>query len=75
MFSRHAIVSDSPTLRHLRRCAPLLVVMGLMALALTPGIISGDRSFQISLCGQHQESGDACALLWRAALVERNLIR
>lgn len=55
-----SIASDSRTSRRLRRCAPLLVVLALMALALVPGMISGDRPFQISLCGDGQESLATC---------------
>lgn len=57
-----SIASDTSTSRRLRRCAPVLVVMGLMALALTPGMISGDRPFQISLCGDGQEPSAACVM-------------
>jgi peptidoglycan/LPS O-acetylase OafA/YrhL len=75
MSSRHSLASNSPMLRRLRRFAPLLVIVALTALALTPGMVSGDRSFEISLCADHRDSGDACALLRRAALVERTLVR
>src|SRR5919106_2121089 len=56
-------------------CRPCSRGGRLMALALTPRMISGDRSFQISLRPEHQESMGACPLLRRAALVERNLVR
>jgi hypothetical protein len=46
-----------------------------MALVLTPRMVCGDQWFQISLRREHQESMGACALLRRAALMERNLVR
>jgi hypothetical protein len=75
MLLNHAIACDSRTARHLRRCAPLLVAMGLAALALTPGMISGDRPFQISLCGDQQEGADVCAALALTASAERDQSR
>lgn len=71
----HTIARDSSRSRRWRRCAPLLLVVGLTALALAPGVLSGDGPYQISLCGGHAEGLDACAQQWRAALTERNLVR
>ena len=53
----------------------MLLVLGLTALALTPGVIFGDRPFQISLCGDHGNGLEACAQHWRTALAEQNLVR
>jgi hypothetical protein len=75
MSLSHRIARDSPTSRRWRRCAPLLLVLGLTALVLTPGMISGDRSFHFSLCGDHEGGLEACAQEWRAALAEQNLVR
>jgi hypothetical protein len=71
----HTIACDSPASRRWRRCAPLLLVVGLAALALAPGVIFGDGPYQISLCGDLEEGRDACAQRWRGALAERNLVR
>ena len=46
----YALASESPASRYLRRCAPLLLLLGILAGALAPGLIAGDRPFQISLC-------------------------
>jgi hypothetical protein len=76
MSLSHCIAVDPPGSRRWRRCVPLLVVLGLTALALSPGMISGDRSFEINLCGDREGGGlQACAQQWRAALAERNLVR
>jgi hypothetical protein len=42
----HTLACDSPASRRVRRCAPLLLVVGLTALVLAPGVIAGDRPFQ-----------------------------
>ena len=70
----HTIACESPASRRLRWCAPLLLAAGLTALALAPGVIFGDRPYQISLCGEHEEGKTACAQL-RQALAEQNLVR
>ena len=75
MSLHHTIACDSPASRRWRRCAPLLLVMGLTALTLAPGVLSGDGPHQISLCDVHEEGLDACAQHWRAALAERTLVR
>lgn len=75
MSLHHTIAWDPPTSRRWRWCAPLLLVVGLAALVLAPGTISGDRPFQISLCGDQQGGLDACAQRWRAALSEHSLMR
>jgi hypothetical protein len=69
------IARDSPALRRWRRCAPLLLVVGLTALALAPGVIFGDGPHQTSLCGDHEAGLDACTQRWREALAERHLVR
>jgi peptidoglycan/LPS O-acetylase OafA/YrhL len=75
MSLHHTIACESPASRRFRRCAPLLLVVGLTALALAPGAISGDRPHQISLCGEQGGAPDACPNLWRGALTELNLVR
>jgi hypothetical protein len=69
-----AIVHETPASRRLRRCAPLLLVIGLSAAALLPGLIAGDRSFQRSLCTGDQVPG-ACALPSRTAVAEPRRMR
>jgi hypothetical protein len=74
MSLHHTLACDSPASRRLRRCAPLLLVVGLTAFALAPGLIAGDRPFQASLCGDLEQAPDACVQLARApsaALPER----
>lgn len=66
MSLHHSIASEAPAARRFRRCAPLLLILGLTALALLPGLVAGDRPFQQSLCGDHEEL-DACARVWRFA--------
>ena len=46
MSLHHTLACDSPASRRVRRCAPLLLVVGLTALVLAPGVIAGDRPFQ-----------------------------
>ena len=69
------IASDSPTSRRWRRCAPLLLAVGLIALALVPGVITGDRPFEISLCSDQAAGPQACGQAGQAMLLEGNLIR
>jgi hypothetical protein len=70
MTLHHTLACDSPASRRLRRYAPLLLVGGLMALILTPGIIAADRPFQAGLCGDLEQAPEACAQLGRAAMHE-----
>jgi len=49
--------------------------MGLTAMALAPGLIAGDRPFQISLCGDPQEPSDACTHSGLAASAQRGWSR
>jgi hypothetical protein len=70
MTLHHALACDSPASRRLRRYAPLLLVGGLMALALAPGIIAGDGPFEAGLCGDLQQPTEACEQLARAAMHE-----
>jgi peptidoglycan/LPS O-acetylase OafA/YrhL len=65
MSLHYTLACDSPASRRLRRCAPLLLVVGLTTLALAPGIISGDRPFQTSLCGYPEQALEACTQLRR----------
>jgi hypothetical protein len=46
----------------LRRWAPLLLFLGLIAVALLPGRIASDRPFQVSLCDDLAQASEACAL-------------
>jgi hypothetical protein len=70
----HAIVRETPASRRLRRYAPLLLLIGLSAAALLPGLIAGDRSFQRSLCIGDQVP-DACALPSQTAAAEPGQMR
>jgi hypothetical protein len=70
MSLHYTLVFDSPASRRLRRYAPLLLVGGLMALALAPGIIAGDRPFQAGLCGDLEQAPEACAQLGRTVMHE-----
>jgi hypothetical protein len=67
MSLHHTLACDSPASRRLRWCAPLLMVVGLTALALAPGLIVSDRPFQTSLCGDLEQAPEACAQLARTA--------
>jgi hypothetical protein len=67
MSLHHTLACDSPASRRLRRCAPLLLVVGLTACALAPGLIAGDGPFQTSLCGDLEQAPEACAQLGRTA--------
>jgi hypothetical protein len=71
MLLKPSIARESPISRRLRRWAPLLLVVGLTAVALAPGLIAGDRPFQRNLCLDH-ETLNACAQLWRTAAVGRD---
>ena len=56
----HTLALEPPAYRRLRRCAPLLLLPGILAGALAPGLIAGDRPFQISLCDlEHAPAGCA----------------
>lgn len=68
MSLHHSLARDPSACRRLRWCAPFLLVLGLMALALVPGRIAGDRPFQTSLCGHLEQAPEACAQLTRAVL-------
>jgi hypothetical protein len=58
-----AIACEPPASRHLRRWAPLLVLLGMLGATLAPGLIVGDRPFQTSLCDDLEQRPDACAAL------------
>ncbi len=60
---RRKRVSDSPALRRWA-WEPLLVLLGLIAVALAPGLIASDRPFQTSLCDDFEPPA-ACAPLER----------
>ena len=68
MSLHHTLAYDPPAARRLRRCAPLLLVVSLTALALAPGLITGDGPFQASLCGASEQGPEACTQLARAAM-------
>jgi hypothetical protein len=60
----YTLASGPPAFRLLRRCAPLLLFLGMLAGALVPGCISGDRPFQTSLCDDLEHApAAACASL------------
>lgn len=61
------IASDPPSCRRFRRFTPLAVVAVLTALALTPGVIAGDRPHAVSLCAD--QPVDACAQLQQALAI------
>jgi hypothetical protein len=67
MSLHHALACEPPGSRRLRWLAPLLLVAGLIACTLAPGLIAGDRPFQTSLCGDLGAAPDACAELERTA--------
>ena len=75
MSLHHTIVCEPPTSRRWRWYAPLLLVAGLTALALAPGLISGDGPHQISICGPEEIALGACPEGSLAALAERDLVR
>ena len=57
----YTLASEPPASRRLRRCAPLLLFLGMLAGALVPGLIAGDRPFQTSLCDDLEHAPAACA--------------
>ena len=62
----YRLASEPPASRLLRRCAPLFLLLGMLAGALVPGLIAGDRPFQISLCDDLEQAPSACAPLERS---------
>jgi hypothetical protein len=66
-MSLHALACEPPASRRLRWWAPLLLVVGLIAFALAPGLIAGDRPFETSLCGDLEQASAACTELERTA--------
>jgi hypothetical protein len=70
MTLHYTLACDSPGSRRLRRYAPLLLVGGLVALALAPGFLAGDRPFQTDLCDDLEQAPGACAQLARAVMFE-----
>ena len=75
MSLHHTIVCESPASRRWRWYAPLLLVVALTALALAPGVISGDGPHRISVCGTGEAALDACAQLWGGVSGQRSLVR
>ena len=75
MSLHHTIVCESPASRRWRWSAPLLLALALTALALAPGVISGDGPHQISVCGTGEGGLKACAQLWGGGPDPRNLVR
>ena len=61
----YTLASEPPAARHLRRCAPLLLLLAMFAGALAPGLIAGDRPFQTSLSDDLEHLPAACAALER----------
>jgi hypothetical protein len=56
----YTLASDPPASRGLRRCALPLLLLGMLAGVLAPGLIAGDRPFQLSLCDlEHAPAGCA----------------
>jgi hypothetical protein len=64
MSLHYTLASEPPASLRLRRCAPLVLLLGMLASTLVPGLIAGDRSFQISLCDDLEKPA-ACAPLER----------
>jgi hypothetical protein len=60
--------SEPPASRLVRRCAPLLLFVGMLVGALVPGLIAGDRPFQISLCDDLEQAPAPCGPLERTLL-------
>jgi ABC-type microcin C transport system permease subunit YejE len=54
------IACEPPKSHRLRRWAPLLLFLALIAVVLAPGLIANDRPFQVSLC-EDLEPPTACA--------------
>jgi hypothetical protein len=64
MLSHCTLTSEPPASRRLRRSAPLLLLLlGVLAGVLGPGLIAGDRSFQTGLCDNLEHAPAACASL------------
>jgi hypothetical protein len=61
----YTLASEPPASRRLRRSAPLLLLLGILAGAPAPGLIAGDRPFQTSLCDDLEHAPAACAPLER----------
>jgi hypothetical protein len=61
----YTLASEPPACRRFRRWAPLLLLLWLIAVALSPGLIAGDRPFQTSLCDYFEQVPEACASLER----------
>jgi hypothetical protein len=59
------LASEPPASRRLRRCAPLLLLLAMLAGALAPGLIASDRPFHTSLCDDLEQAPAACAPLER----------
>ena len=68
MSLHYSLAYDPPGSRRLRRWTPLLLIVGLAALALAPGRIAGDRPFQASVCGDLEQASEACTQLPRTVL-------
>lgn len=71
-----AIACEPPASRRLRQWAPLLLLVGLIAVALMPGLIASDRPFQVSLCDDLAPAPEACAIRERtiSAAVDANAL-
>ena len=61
----YTLASEPSAARRLRRCAPLLLLLGMLAGALAPGLIVGDRPFQTSICDDLEQAPATCAALER----------
>ena len=61
----HTLASEPPECRRFRQWAPLLLLLLLIAVALAPGLIVGDRPFQSSLCDDLAQAPEACGSLER----------
>jgi hypothetical protein len=59
----HTLACEPPASRRLRRWVPLLLFLGLIAVALVPGLIANDRPFQANLCDDFEQTGSPCAPL------------
>jgi hypothetical protein len=61
----YTLAAEPPAWRRFRLWAPLLLLLWLIAVALSPGFIAGDRPFQTSLCDDLVQVPEACASLER----------
>jgi hypothetical protein len=61
----YTLASEPPGSRRVRRWAPLLVLLGLIAVVLAPGFVAGDRPFQTSLCDDLEQASEVCTPLER----------